>query len=192
MGIKTALFQILNRFGNVKLIVSDNEKSFKSSLVETFLRDHYGAEQFFVPPMHSVSNGQVERFHSTLLEIARCVKAQQSIEDTMDLLLVSTFKYNNSVHSVTGKRPIDIVNSISGEMLEEIRTKLELAQQKSLQTHNEGPSFKVSHPGERVFVRRNRRLGNKFDKWYVEGTIERDLGTTVLINGRRVHKGNLR
>lgn len=53
-------------------------------------------------------------------------------------------------------------------------------------------TVRVFHPGEKVFVRRNRRLGNKFDKWYVEGTIERDLGTTVLINGRKVHKSNLR
>lgn len=93
IDIKTALSQILNRFGNVRLIVSDNEKSFKSSLIGTFLRDYYGAEQHFVPPMHS---------------------------------------------------------------------------------------------------QRNRRLGNKFDKWYVEGTIEQDLSSTVLINGRKVHKSNLR
>lgn len=29
VDIKTALFQILNRFENVKLVVSDNERSFK-------------------------------------------------------------------------------------------------------------------------------------------------------------------
>lgn len=192
MDIKAALFQILNRFGNVKLIVSDNEKSFKSNLIGTFLRDHYGVEQFFVPPMHSESNGQVERFHSTLLEIARCVKAQQNVDDTGDLLLLSTFKYNNSVHSVTGRKPVDIVNSVSDKILDETKMKLRLAQQGSLQRHNRNASVKIFHPGEKVFVKRNRRLGNKFDKWYVEGTIEQDLGTTVLINGRKVHKSNLR
>lgn len=181
VDIKTALFQILNRFENVKLVVSDNERSFKSSLIGAFLRDYYGAEQHFVPPMHSQSNGQVETFHSTLLEIARCVKAQQNIGDTVELLLLSTLKYNNTIHSVTGRKPVDIINSIPGKDLEEIKAKLNIAQEKTLRTHNENVSFKV-HPGDRVFVRRNQRLGNKFDKWYVEGTIEQDLGSTVLIN----------
>ena len=80
----------MSRFRKVKIVVSDNEKAFQSNLISTFLRDHFGAEQFFIPAMHSESNGQVERFHSTLLEIARCVRAQQNVTDNTELLLLST------------------------------------------------------------------------------------------------------
>lgn len=43
-----------------------------------------------------------------------------------------------------------------------------------------------------VLVKANRRLGNKLSPLYVEEKIEADLGTTVLIKGRGVHKDNLR
>lgn len=48
--------------------------------------------------------------------------------------------------------------------------------------------MKTYEPGDRVFVRRNKRLGNKFDKVFVEKVVERDLGTTVLINGKKFTK----
>lgn len=142
--------------------------------------------------MHSESNGQVERFHSTLLEIARCVRVQQSIDDMVDLLLLSTGKYNNSVHSVTGRKPIDVLYALRQDIVDDVKRKLQGAQEKTLKTVNAEAFIKTYEPGTRVFVRRNRRLGNKFDKWYVEGVVEKDLGSTVLIDGKRVHKNNLR
>lgn len=192
LDIKTALLQVLNKFRNVKLVVSDNERAFKSSLIGTTLRDHFGAEQYFVPPLHSESNGQVERFHSTLLEIARCVRAQQCIDDMVDLLLISTTKYNNSVHSVTGRKPMDVLYALRQDVLDDVKRKLQVAQEKTLKSVNVNTFTKIYEPGEKVFVKRNRRLGNKFDKWYIEGVIEQDLGSTVVIDGKRVHKSNLR
>lgn len=46
--------------------------------------------------------------------------------------------------------------------------------------------------GDKVFVKNNRRLGNKMTPLYEEATVEADMGTTVLIKGRVVHKDNLR
>lgn len=192
LDVKTGLFQALARFRKVRLIVSDNERSLCSNALGTFLRDHFEIEQFFVPTMHSESNGQVERFHSTLLEIARCVKAQQEINDTVDLILLSTHKYNHSVHSTTGRKPIDIVNDVDKDVLKYIGTRIKETQERNLSASNRDLMTRTYQPGEIVFVRRNKRLGNKFDKVFVEGTIERDLGTTVIINGRTIHKKNLR
>lgn len=62
------------------------------------LRDHYGIEQFFVPTLHSESNGQVVRFHSTFLEISRCIHQQQQIQDPIDFLMLATSKYNNTYY----------------------------------------------------------------------------------------------
>lgn len=192
IDIKAALFQIMNRYRKVKIIVSDNEKSLRSNAIGTFLRDYFGTEQFFIPPMHSKSNGQVERFHSTLLEIARCVKAQQNVDDTVELILLSTIKYNDTVHSVTGRKPLDILNEFIQDTLSDVKERLVTAQCKVLEGHNRDAISRKYQPGEVVFVRRNRRLGNKFDKFFVQGVIQRDLGTTVLIKNRKVHKSNLR
>lgn len=192
IDVKMALFQIMNRYRKVRILVSDNEKSLKSGAIAAFLRDHFGTEQFFTPPMHSTSNGQVERFHSTLLEIARCVKAQQNIDDTIELMLLSTIKYNDTVHSVTGRKPLDILNEFNGNTLTDVREHLRAAQHKVLERYNKDATTKRYQPGEVVFIKRNRRLGNKFDKFFMRGVIQRDLGTTVLIDGRKVHKDNLR
>jgi len=48
--------------------------------------------------------------------------------------------------------------------------------------------FKV---GKKVLVKSNR-LGNKLSPLCEEKTVEADMGTTVLIKGRVVHKDNLR
>lgn len=148
LDVKTALLQIMNKFKNVKLVVSDNERSFQSNTIGTFLRDHFNAEQFFIPPMHSESNGQVERFHSTLLEIARCVKAQRHIDDILEVILLATLKYNNTVHSVTGMKPIDVINTVPQGITEDIKNKLKSAQQKTLRACNENVSPRTFQPGE--------------------------------------------
>ncbi|CAD7001988.1 unnamed protein product [Ceratitis capitata] len=55
---------------------------------------------------------------------------------------------------------------------------LTVAQDKTLQIFNVNKSMRTYHPGEKVFLRRNKRLGNKLDKVFVEKT----MGTTVLID----------
>jgi len=57
--------------------------------------NNYGVSISNAPPLHSVSNGQVERFHSTLLELARCLKIDKSISDTVGVIMLSTIEYNN-------------------------------------------------------------------------------------------------
>lgn len=192
IDIKPACLQLLNNFKDTKIIVSDNEKAFESNSLKNMLRDHYGIEQFFVPTLHSESNGQVERFHSTLLEISRCIHQQQQIQDPIDLLMLATSKYNNSIHSVINSKPIDAIRTSSIEGMEFIKNRLIKEQERMLKWFNEKAVTKTYRIGEKVFLRRNKRLGNKFDKVFIEKTVQRDLGTTVLIDGKRIHKSNLR
>lgn len=121
--------------------------------------------------IHSV----FERFHSTLAEIARCLKLEKKTNDTVELILRAAVEYNKTVHSVTRERPIEIVHS----------ARLVKAQQDSIGRCN--PT-----PGERVFVKNNKRLGNKLTPVCTEQKVQADLGTSVLIKGRVVHKDNLK
>lgn len=56
--------------------------------------------------------------------IARCVRDQQDIVDTIDLIFIATLKYNQTL---VKSRPIDIVNSFSKEKLYNIMARLKAA-----------------------------------------------------------------
>lgn len=192
IDVKPALLQILSYFKSTKLIISDNEKTFESNSLKTMLRDQFAIDQFFVPTLHSESNGQVERFHSTLLEISRCTLQQQQISDPVDLIILATRKYNHSIHSIIQMKPIDALHLSSPEDILLIKTRLTEEQKRMLTWFNKNAIIKVYQPGEKVFLRRNKRLGNKFEKVFVEKIVQKDLGTTVLIDGKKIHKSNLR
>lgn len=192
IDIKEPLIEIINFFKDTKTIVCDNEKSFNSQTIKTLLRNHFKIEIFTIPPFHSTSNGQVERFHSTLTEIARCTKLEQGINDTNELILLSTVKYNRTIHSIIKHKPIEVIHSNSLELKNEIKTRLLEGQNKSLTYHNRNKQTKSYKPGEKVYVRTNKRIGNKFRKLFVEKIIQEDRGSTVLIDDRIVHKSNLR
>lgn len=51
---------------------------------------------------------------------------------------------------------------------------------------------RIFDTGQKVFVKLNKRVGNKLSQRYARRTIQADLGTTVLIRGRIVHKDNIR
>lgn len=192
VDIIPALLQILNQFNNTKLIVSDNEGAFESAAIKTILRNNFNIDQFFVPTLHSVSNGQVERFHSTLSELARCIFQQQQIQGTIEIVLLANQKYNNTIHSVIDRKPIDVLHNCPPEELAIIKAKLVREQGLMLRRFNEKALTRTYQPGEKVFLRRNKRIGNKFQKVFIEKVIQEDLGSTVLIDGKRIHKSNLR
>jgi len=122
VDIKVPLLHIIYFPPKTKTIYCDNERSLNSENIKLILLNHFNITISNAPPLHSTSNNQVERFHGTLAEIARCLKLEGKLNDTVELILLVTNKYNNSVIEV----------------------------------------------------------------------IEADLGTTVLIKGRLVHKDNLR
>lgn len=191
LDVKTPILQLINLFPSVKVIYCDNEKSLNSETIKNILHS-YNIVVANAPPLHSSSNGQVERFHSTLSEIARCLKIDKQITDTVDLLLKATVEYNKTIHSVTGKTPVEIIQSIPTDLKDFVKKRLINAQTSLLVTHNQSRKSKSFNVGDKVFVKRNKRLGNKLTPLYEEEKIQADLGTTVLIKGRVVHKDNIR
>lgn len=91
-----------------------------SETIKSLLEDQFDVSISNAPTLHSTSNGHVERFHSTLSEIARYLKLGQKISSKADLILVSTVKYNRTIHSLTNKRAIDIIHFSSPHLEREI------------------------------------------------------------------------
>ena len=191
VDIKIPILQLINFYSGTKTIFCDNEKSLNSETITTILQT---ADIRIVnaPPLHSTSNGQVERFHSTLSEIARCLKIDRDISDTVELILQANVEYNRTIHSVTGRTPLEVIHTTPLELRDFIRERLINAQTNLLSTHNRDRIDRQFKVGDKVFVKSNKRLGNKLSPLYEEGIVEADLGTTILIKGRVVHKDNLR
>lgn len=53
-------------------------------------------------------NGQVERFHSTLSEIMRCLKSDGPSRSFEELLERAVNDYNFTIHSTTNIKPIEL------------------------------------------------------------------------------------
>lgn len=104
----------------------------------------------------------------------------------------AVIEYNKSIHSVTGRKPIDTLHDNSQETQQKVRERIEKAQLVQNCRLNQDRQNRVFDVGERVLVKTNRRLGNKLTPLCTEEKVEADLGTTVLIKGRVVHKDNLR
>lgn len=192
VDVKPVFMQILNLFMDTRIIICDNEKSFTSETIRSLVKNHFGADIKAMPPMHSTSNGQVERFHSTLTEIARCLKLECSIDQSTDLILLATARYNRSIHSTIGMKPIDVIRTLPEDLQKRIECRIANKQRADLTYHNKKTLNITYSPGDKVYVKINKRLGNKLTDIFTEKTVQEDLGSTLKIDNRIVHKDNIR
>jgi len=114
----------MNFFPKDKVIYCDNEPLLKSAMLD----NHFCVSITNAPPLHSVPNGQVERFHSTLLELARCLKIDKGISDTVEIILLATTRYNKSIHLVIEKKPVDAIQESTDDTQEWIADKIKSVQ----------------------------------------------------------------
>lgn len=173
--VREPLRQIVFAFGVPKMVIYDNEKTFSSASICFMLQDQLGIEIYKTPPYTSAVNGQVERFHSTLSEIMRCLRTDRIHRSFLELLDRAVYEYNYSIHSTTKKRPIEAFfgrtvstdpeqyekarQEISGQIAEKQKTDLEY--------HNKNRhKIKTYSPGETIFVKINKRLGTKLSPRY--------------------------
>lgn len=200
--IREPLRKILFDFGVPRIVVVDNEKTLNSASISFMLRDQLNIEIFKTPPYKSSVNGQVERFHSTLAEIMRCLKTNKTHRNFEELLDRAVYEYNCTIHSTTGKKPIELFFgrrvSTSPDQYENARRETIEAivnkQAKDIETHNKKRNpFKDYTPGQKVYVKINKRLGSKLSAQYKEETVRENLKSTIITESNRtVHKDHIR
>jgi len=105
--LREKLTEVLHYFTAPKTIVSDNERGLLCPTVLNYLQS-LGITVYYTPSQKSKVNGQVERFHSTFLEIYRCLKNDNRNMKVIELVFIAVDRYNNSIHSVTNRKPVDI------------------------------------------------------------------------------------
>lgn len=105
--IKDPLMQLLYDWDLPKQIVIDSESSFISNVIEQMITN-IGVIIYRTPVHRSETNGQVERSHSTIRELARCLLKETPELEPYDLIRSAVHRYNNTIHSFTKNTPHNI------------------------------------------------------------------------------------
>lgn len=104
--LKKAITEHIRQFGRPNTIICDQEPAFKSIDFIGFL-NNLGIEVHYAS--NSNSNGIVERFHSTLIELYRTMRHKYNDMPLEDQINILTDLYNNTFHSVTKQKPRDVI-----------------------------------------------------------------------------------
>lgn len=97
--------------------------------------------------------------------------------------------YNETIHSVTGERPIDVKNNPSG--YPEIPKRILEKQEAALAFHNNTRKNRIFTAGEIIYVKSSRR--RKDASAYARHIALEDLGNSVRTTNNKVfHKDNRR
>lgn len=147
-------------------------------------------ELYYCDPRHSSTNGQIERAHSTLVEIARCIKNEYHILDTTETFYRAAQKYNMTIHSVTDKTPFDVF--FNKKPHSDLPEMLRKAQRRMLE-RNKPTQIRTYQPDEEVY---EKLIGqrNKLDNRYKRQQVKEDLGNKIRIvsRNRLIHKENIK
>lgn len=206
--IRAALLSLIRTYGNPKLIVSDNEPCLKSIEIRSLLQK-LEIEQYFTPSGHSETNGTVERFHSTLSEILRCIKPKYPDLPLPEVFSIAVALYNSTIHSATNLKPIEIFYGIKeGEerslkldqiianrdkVIDEIAFNLEQKQRQDREKQNKKREKEPElTPNETVFLK-DHRVRNKTGNRFIPVKVSENRRKTFIDNkGRKLHKSKIK
>ena len=107
LHLRDKIIKILHYFTTPRMIVMDNEASFISPIITNYIKT-LGIQIYLTPSNRSEVNGTIERVHSTIIEITRCLQMEYKDFSLKELINIAVDRYNNTVHSVIGKKPCDI------------------------------------------------------------------------------------
>jgi hypothetical protein len=98
---------VITKFGTPRCILTDNGTHFTSSVMNELIKQ-VGATHLYSTPYHPQTNGQVERYNSTMdAKIAALSNLHKTNWD--DQLSFVTFNYNASIHSSTKQIPFKMM-----------------------------------------------------------------------------------
>lgn len=108
ISVVQALLTYCTHHGMPFTLVTDNGPEFVNQLMAEFVRLHK-IQHHRIAPHTPNENGIVERFHSTILEHLRILKLEHKGEATINLMPYAILAYNNSIHSFTKCKPIEVI-----------------------------------------------------------------------------------
>lgn len=178
---------LTQNYPNCRYLITDNKAILVSNAAMVVYRK-YNIMHIRAPVQHSTSNGQVERTHSTLIEIIRFLNKQND-SDSSENIFAAVKEYNNTIHSVSGEKPVDVKQNPNG--YDKIPEKLKINQEKMLKYFNKNRENKMYEQNEIVYVKGNRR--RKDANAYTRHVVKEDQKNTILTKKDKIiHKDSIR
>lgn len=142
--IVESLIEYFKTFGIPKMITCDQATSFRNSKFRDFL-ENYGIALHFASC--SDSNGIVERFHSTLLEMYMANREKVNNLTLYEGLAMITSIYNETLHSTINLKPREVIfgNCASLDPIE-----INLSKQKTLQDAKDSLKVQVNRQNAKI------------------------------------------
>lgn len=204
LHIRDRMIKLLHFFSVPRLLVMDNEGSFVSPITLNYL-EGLGIEIYLTPPQKSEVNGAIERLHSTIIEMIRCLQAEYPEYSLKEIINIAVDRYNNTVHSVTKRKPADIffgraqrinyqdLTDFKDIVNTDLRNEIERNQNKMLNYHNKKRSkAKKYEPGDIVF-KRDKQIKKKNKPIFKKATIANDNTVTITTtDNRKIHKSHIK
>lgn len=206
--VKRGITKLFTTYGTPKMVVCDNEVALKSVEVRGLLQ-RLEVEMYNTPSDHSEVNGIVERFHSTLSEIFRCIRSKYPDLSNKEIYKIATTLYNTTVHSATQLKPVEVFFGIKdgderplnlqrildnrNEIFDEVVQQLESRQKKLIDSRNrtraDEPNFETGDP----IYNKTAGIPNKRKRKFKRQTIRVNRRKTVIdTRNIKLHKTNLK
>ena len=164
---------------------------------------------YFTPPNHSESNGTVERFHSTIAEIFRCIKTTYEDLNIKEIFNIACAQYNNSIHSAIKLKPrevfyglkdeqerpldIDLIIQNRNKIYDEVILAHDKTKKQNLQYHNRNRESEPEFQQDQVAFNKTQGIKQKTKPQYLPIRVVEDNGRTLEDDsGREIHKENLK
>lgn len=185
-NVLNSVREILNIYPNCSTIMTDNDPMFLSFEIKNYL-ERRNIDHIKTAVNHSLTNGQVERTHSTLTEIVRCLIKEKSFEAN-EAIFEAVNEYNLTIHSVIKVKPLDVFRNPDAHNLQELLIK---NQENVLKVHNKNRKTKDIKVNDEVYTKNNRR--NKLEDRYRKIKVKEIQGHTVKTTDNKVHhKDNIK
>ena len=99
--------ELISKFGTPRCILTDNGTHFTATMMEELLKQ-IGTTHLYATPYHPETNGQIERYNSTMdAKIAALSNERKT--DWDDQLPLVTFNYNSNIHATTKHVPFEMM-----------------------------------------------------------------------------------
>ena len=99
--------ELISKFGTPRCILTDNGTHFTATMMEELLKQ-IGSTHLYATPYHPETNGQIERYNSTMdAKIAALSNERKT--DWDDQLPLVTFNYNSNIHATTKHVPFEMM-----------------------------------------------------------------------------------
>ena len=159
--VKNALTQYFMTFGTPRQIVTDHETTFRSLQMVNFLST---LNTELVYASCSESNGQVEKTHSTVIEIINTNKHKNPDLDTTATVQLAIALYNTTIHSATTFSPNEIIfrhnnildpnniNEESRQIFNKVKINLEKAKSNQVQANEKKENPPLIEDKQEVFL----------------------------------------